>query len=424
MHARQKDAPQGYYAASAGASAQSPRLEQDIRTNVCVIGAGYTGLSAAMHLAVTGAKVVVLEAQSVGFADSGRNGGQIHPGHRKGQAELERWLGRGHAHELWEISEEARKLVFELASADCELRHGLAIAAHNASSARSLAHDSEHLANHYGYREARILDRAQSSAALGTDIYPAARMDMGGGHLHPLKYARRLASKAVAAGALLFEYSPVLHIEGGNEAVASGQQFKVTADHLILACDAFTANLAPQLAPYIAHVESFIAATEPLDDRTAERVIPSNVAVADTRHVLDYYRKSYDNRLLFAGREAYWTPPDDVARIVRPRLLKVFPGLRQIAIEYGWSGTVGITRTRMPHFGRLNLRTVFAHGYSGHGVALATLGGKVLAEAVLGNTDRFESLARVPAQRFPGGPLLRKPMVSAALLTLKIADSL
>jgi gamma-glutamylputrescine oxidase len=197
----------------------------------------------------------------------------------------------------------------------------------------------------------------------------------------------------------------------------------VAADHIVLACDAFSAQLAPELAPYIAHVESFIAASEPLGPETAATVIPSDAAVADTRHVLDYYRKSSDRRLLFAGREAYWTPPNDIAGIVRPRMLKVFPSLQDTAIEFGWSGTVGITRTRMPHFGTLSPGIHFAHGYSGHGVALATLGGKVLAETVLGRGDRFETLARVPAQKFPGGQLLRKPMVTAALLCLKFVDS-
>jgi gamma-glutamylputrescine oxidase len=198
----------------------------------------------------------------------------------------------------------------------------------------------------------------------------------------------------------------------------------VSADHILVACDAFSGTLVPQLAPYIAHVESLILATAPLDVKHRDGIIPCDAAVADTRHVLDYYRKSVDGRLLFAGREAYWTPPDDIARIVRPRMLKVFPHLNGVPIEFAWSGTVGITRTRMPHFGRIGRRTLFAHGYSGHGVALATLGGKALAEAVLGNTERFDVFARVPAHRFPGGPLLRKPMVTAALLTLKFLDAI
>jgi gamma-glutamylputrescine oxidase len=421
--AMQSNAPQGYYAASAGPASAAVSLRGDAKADVCIIGAGYTGLSAALHLATAGANVIVIEAESIGFGASGRNGGQIHPGHRKSQAELEHWLGVGHARDLWKLSEEARNLVFELASQDCELKRGLVIAVHNERAARELTQDTEYLSSHYGYTESRMLDRMQVQAAVGTDLYPAARMDGGGGHVHPLKYARKLAARAVAAGATIYVRSPALRIDRQTQLVVHGAQFKVVTDHIVLACDAFSTRLAPELSPYIAHVESFIVATEPLDPDRAAHIIPSDAAVADTRHVLDYYRKSSDRRLLFAGREAYWTPPNDVAGIVRPRMLKVFPSLQNVAIEFGWSGTVGITRTRMPHFGTLSPRLYFAHGYSGHGVALATLGGKALAEKVLGNGDRFETLARVPAQKFPGGQLLRKPMVTAALLCLKLADA-
>jgi gamma-glutamylputrescine oxidase len=156
----------------------------------------------------------------------------------------------------------------------------------------------------------------------------------------------------------------------------------------------------------------------------AAAIIPSDAAVADTRHVLDYYRKSADARLLFAGRESYFRPPRDIAALVRPRMLHVFPALEEIGIEFAWRGTVGITRTRMPHFGRLGERMLFAHGYSGQGVALACLGGTLIAEAILGRPEGFEAFARVPAQRFPGGPLLRKPFVAAALLAFKFLDAL
>ena len=414
------DMPQGYYAASARPEVFGGRLTGHVHADVCVIGAGYTGVSAALHLARSGVKVVLVEAQTVGFAASGRNGGKIHPGHRKDQAELERWLGKLHARDLWSLSEEARQLVFELAAEDCDLKRGLVIAAHNKKAAQALASESEYLAANYSYGEIRMLGHAETAAALGTDIYPAARLDMGGGHLHPLKFVRRLAAKAVQAGATIFEHSPALRIDDPYSVIC--EHGKVLAHRIVLACDAFTAQLAPQLAPFIAHVESFIVATAPLDVDSAARIIPIDAAVADTRHVLDYYRKSADWRLLFAGREAYWTPPTNVADLVRPRMLRVFPQLHNTPIEYAWSGTVGITRTRMPHFGRLGPRTFFAHGYSGHGVALATLGGKALAEAVVGNTERFDTFARVPVQKFPGGPLLRKPMVTAALLTLKILD--
>ncbi len=386
-----------------------------------MIGGGFTGLSAALYAARAGAKVVLVEAQSIGFAASGRNGGQIHPGHRKEQAELEAWLGIIHARDLWRLSEEARALVFALGAEGCDLKRGLVIAAHNAAAARGLAEDARYLAANYAYGELRMLGRGETAKALGTAVYPAARLDGGGGHLHPLKFARRLAVEAGKAGAILHEHSPALAVEGPGTVRCAGGT--VTADHVLLACDAFGAALAPSLAPYIAHVESFIVATAPLGEARNRAILPLDAAVADTRHVLDYYRKSADGRLLFAGRESYWNPPADIAALVRPRMARVYPALADFPIEYAWRGTVGITRTRMPHFGRLSPRVLFGHGYSGHGVALAVLGGKALAEAALSNSDRFDILARVPPRKFPGGPLLRKPMVTAALTLLKWRDA-
>ena len=415
---------QGYYAASATPPPPRPALTGELRADVCVIGGGYTGLSAAFHAARAGAKVVLVEAQTIGFAASGRNGGQIHPGHRKDQAALEAWLGETHARDLWRLSEEARGLVFELAAEDCDLKRGLVIAAHSMNAAHDLAKDAAYLDTHYGYRELRMLDRAKAAAMLGTTAYPAARFDGGGGHLHPLKFARRLAALASGAGAALHENSPTLAVDR-EQGIVRTAQGSVRADRIVLACDAFSATLAPELAPFIAHVESFLVATAPLGERNA-RVLPSDAAVANTRHVLDYYRKSADGRLIFAGRESYWNPPRDIIGLVRPRLRlrKVFPDLAEVPIDYGWRGTVGITRTRMPHFGRLGPHVLFGHGYSGHGVALSVLGGKALAQAALGQPERFDILANVPPRKFPGGALLRKPMVTAALTMLKLADLL
>jgi len=398
----------------------------DRKVDICVIGGGYTGLSAALHLAGRGAKVALVEAETIGFAASGRNGGQIHTGLRKDQAELERWLGAAHARDLWHLTEEAKSLVRELITAhaiDCSLKDGLVIAAHNEAAARALTADTRHLWSAYSYTKARMMDARETAQMLGTNIYPAARFDSGGGHLHPLNFARGLAAAAEAAGATLFEHSPAGAIEQTKDnvrIVCDGGV--ITADRVVLACDAFTASVAPELAPFIAHVESFIVATAPFDSDLYKRILPCDAAVADTRHVLDYYRK-VDGRMLFAGREAYFSPPSDIARLVRPRMKRVFPALANIPIEYAWSGTVGITRTRIPHFGRIGERAVFAHGYSGQGVALAVLGGKLLAEATLGETERFDVFARVPAQAFPGGTMLRKPLVAAALMWFKIMDA-
>lgn len=420
--------PQGYYAASAAPAPARPALFSDLTVDVCVVGAGFTGLSAALHLAEKGVRVAVIEAETVAFAASGRNGGQIHTGLRKDQAELEKWLGPVHARDLWNLTEESKALVQTLITQhkiDCDLKQGLVIAAHDARAARALAADTEHLAKAYGYDAARMMNGHETAAQLGTSIYPAARYDLGGGHLHPLRYARGLAAAAEAVGATIYEHTKALSLERGRDRVtvrcAPGH---ITADHVILACDAFTASIAPELERYIGHVESFITATAPLPADLASQILPCDAAVADTRHVLDYYRKSADGRMLFAGRETYFNPPADIARLVRPRMLKVYPMLASLPMEYAWSGTVGITVTRMPHFGRLSERIVFAHGYSGQGVALTALGGKLMAEAVLGHTERFDVFARVPAKAFPGGTWLRKPLITAGLFAYKLMDAI
>jgi gamma-glutamylputrescine oxidase len=419
------DAPQGYYAASSADPGAYPRLAADVTADICVIGGGFTGLSAALHLARAGARVALLEAQTVGFAASGRNGGQIHSGQRKDQAALEAWLGRDHARALWDLAEDAKTLVRTLARGiPCDLRDGLVIAAHDAAALRDLEADTGHLQSVYDDKTIRMLDRDEIAAALGTAIYPGGRFDSGGGHLHPLKFARGLAAAAARAGATLHEHARVKSVEENKDGVTiRAHAHTVHADRVILACDAFSGQIVPALAPYIGHVESFIIATVPLPPELAATVLPSRAAVADTRHVLDYYRLSADDRMLFAGRESYWSIPTGIARLVRPRMLRVFPALAALPVEYAWSGTVGITRTRMPHFGRIGERMLFAHGYSGHGVALATLGGKVLAEAMLGQTESFETFARVPAKKFPGGAWLRKPLITAGLVWYKIEDA-
>ena len=420
--------PNSYYAQMAAATQPRRAFAGKGKADVIIVGGGYTGVSAALHLAEAGAKVVLLEAARIGFAASGRNGGQIHGGFRKDQDELEKWLGKERARGLWALAEEAKALIRERVrkhNIACALTDGVIIAAHSRRAARRLDADTHYLNEHYEYTKARILNAEETNALIGTRIYHGGRYDLGGGHLHPLAFALGLAHAAEQAGAAFYEESRVLSLEAnGNGVTARLDSGFVTADHAILACDAFTSTLAPELASYLATVDSHIVATEPLPEHLRSNILTNNAAVADTRHVVDYYRMSADHRLLFAGGEYIFGPVKDIAALVRPHMLKVFPQLRGTRITHAWGGTVGITRTRMPHFGRLNKRILFGHGYSGHGVALATLGGKVLAEAALGKSERFDLLASVPAKRFPGGAALRRPLVAAALLGLKLADML
>jgi gamma-glutamylputrescine oxidase len=419
--------PDTYYAATAPAQPRAP-LMGEVKADVVVIGGGFTGLSAALTLAEAGAKVVLLEADRIGYAASGRNGGQIHSGFRKDQHWLERRLGEARARALWQLAEDAKALVrgrVQKHGIDCDLREGLLIAAHSPRAARALRTEAHYLNSHYGAGTALYLGRDEANARTGSGIYHGAFADLGGGHLHPLRYALGIAQAAETAGAVLREDSRVTSlVEATSRIVAYADRGRVTADWAIVACDAFTENLLPQLGRYLAPVDSYIVATAPLSPEQRATLLPDNDAVADTRFVLDYYRLSADGRMLFSGGETFFSPADDIAALVRPRMEFVFPQLKRIPIDFAWRGTVGITRTRMPHFGRAKERVLFGYGYSGQGVALANMGGKVMGDAVLGQAAAFNLLAGMPPKAFPGGTALRRPLVAATLVAMTLRDKL
>jgi gamma-glutamylputrescine oxidase len=371
---------------------------------------------------------VLLEAERIGFAASGRNGGQIHSGWRKDQAYLERRFGIERARRLWQLAEDAKALLRDRVRShaiDCALADGLLIAAHSRRAARMLLDEASHLNTNYGAETARYLGRDEAIARTGSPIYYGALADLGGGHLHPLRYALGIARAAQAAGAALHEASRVLSVgRTASGVVAQTGGGRVTADRAIVACDAFTDELLPELARYLAPVESYIVATAPLSRDQHATVLPHNDAAADTRFVLDYYRLSDDGRMLFSGGETFFSPASDIAALVRPRMEYVFPQLKGIAIDYAWRGTVGITATRLPHFGRAKDRLLFGYGYSGQGVALANMGGKVMADACLGKWDAFDLLAGIPPRAFPGPQWLRRPLVSATLMAMTVRDRL
>lgn len=421
--------PDSYYAATATAPPRAA-LAGDAKADVVIIGGGFTGLSAALTLAEAGANAMLLEAERIGFAASGRNGGQIHSGFRVEQEKLTQWFGEERARRLWQLAEDAKTLVRQRANThaiDCALTDGLLIAAHSRRAARGLLHEAEHLNRHYGADTVRYLGQDQANARTGSGIYRGALADLGGGHLHPLNYALGIARAAEKAGAKLYEGSRVISLTRGETSVtARTAGGSITADLAILACDAFSDALLPQLARYLAPVESYIVATAPLSAEQRRTVLPQNDAVADTRFILDYYRLSAEGRMLFSGGETFFSPARDIAGLVRPRMEFVFPQLKGIAIDHAWRGTVGITATRLPHFGRAtrseNGRVLFGYGYSGQGVALANMGGKVLADACLGRPEGFDLLAGIPPTPFPGPSWLRRPLVSATLMAMTVRD--
>jgi gamma-glutamylputrescine oxidase len=420
--------PSSYYVATAGPMPEHPPLRGALKADVCIIGGGYTGLSALLHLAERGFDAVLLEAARVGSGASGRNGGQIGSGQRQDQRTLERWYGEQRARALWGLGEEAKATVKELIARhaiNCDLRPGVLGAAWKPQHADWLQENVGHLERRYGYRHARFVPAQEMAEMLGTARYFGGALDLDAAHLHPLNYALGLARAASEAGGRIFERSRVLRIGKGHAPSAETAEGRIEARHLVLATNAYLGRLEPSLAGKIMPLNNFIVATEPLPESRARSLIRDDIAVFDTKFVLDYFRLSADRRLLFGGGESYRQRfPDDIAALVRPCMLRVFPQLEGVRIDHAWGGKLAITRNRMPHFARAAPEVFVAQGYSGHGVGMATLAGKLIAEAVAGTAERFDVMAGIEVPSFPGGTLLRWPMLVLAMLYYGLRDRL
>ena len=417
-----------YYSATAVGQRARPQLHGAQNTDICVIGAGYTGLSCALHAARAGLKVIVLEAEHAGFGASGRNGGQVIPGQRVDQIELERRYGEARARALWQLALEANALVRDLIASHtikCDLKPGHISAAVRTGHAAELEAYADYLAQRYSYSTARYVAAADMPALVATPNYRGGLYDTSGFHLHPLNYALGLARAADEAGATIFENSPATRIEGGAAVRVTTPNGTVSAKFVVYACNGYLGSLSSELAKTIMPISNYIAATEPLGPERAAALIPSGAAIADTKFVLDYYRLSADGRLIFGGGETYGASDiTNVAALVRPHILRVFPQLADARIEYAWGGRLAITMPRLPHVGRLAANQYFAQGYSGQGVAIATLVGKLIAEAIAGQASRFDVYEGLKVPPLPGGALLRKPLLTLGLLWYALRDRL
>ncbi|MDQ0464281.1 gamma-glutamylputrescine oxidase [Caulobacter ginsengisoli] len=409
-----------WYAATADLPETRPALKSEVQADVCVVGAGFTGLGAALELARRGAKVVVVEEATVGSGGTGRNGGQVHPGQRREQDWLERVVGAEDARRLWTLAEEARANLHSLiGEIDCDWRPGLIQARHRLVGAEHEAAYADLLAERYDYPLLEVVDRERMTHLLGTDRYFGGLIDHGGGHLHPLKLALGMARLAEAAGATIHERSRVTGLEPGRVRTAHGS---VECERMILTGDGYLDGLVPALETRVMPINNFIAVTEPLDDPT---ILPSDMAAADSRFVIRYWRKTPDGRLLFGGGETY-TPrfPADIAGFVRRHMLGTYPQLASAAITHAWGGTLGVTTTRLPYVGGPMPGVLAAAGYSGQGVMLAPYFGRLLAQAALGEAALLEPLKRLPTPAFPGGKWLRWPALAAGMSWYALRDRL
>ena len=419
--------PDSWYAATATPLPAFDPLKGAIKADVCVVGAGYTGLSAALHLAKAGRRVVLIEAQRVGFGASGRNGGQLGSGQRVEQDGLEKMLGADHAAKLWDLGEEAKALVKSLIAEhqiECHLKPGVAWTGSSAGEVRHLHDYAEHLQSRYGYDQIKTLDHDQLKSVCPSPDYKGGILDMGAAHLHPLNLVLGLARAAKDAGVQIFEQSAVHHIQEGRQAVVQTDGGRVTADHVVLACNGYLGNLNRKVAARVMPINNFIAATEPLGDRIKD-VLPQDVAVADSRFVVNYFRLSHDGRLLFGGGESYgYRFPADIAAKVRAPLSVVFPQLKDVRIDYAWGGTLAITLKRLPYLARPSPNILSASGYSGHGVGTATHAGQLMARAIQGDSDGFDLMSTIPTPPFPGGAALRSPLLALAMSWYSLRDRL
>lgn len=426
--------PRSYYVASSNRVLNYPRLMGQESADVCIIGAGYTGLSCALHLAERGYSVILVEARKVGWGASGRNGGQLGSGQRQDQATLEAMLGIDHARQLWELAEAAKSLVKERIARhriDCDLKPGILYPVHKRRLLDGYRRHVDKLQTDYHYPHARIVEAAALRDQLGTRAYHGGWLDLDAAHLHPLNLALGLAHAASIAGVRIFEDSTVTayHVGGATgrtpHGVETATRGKVRCRHLVLACNGYLDGLEPRLMRHIMPIDNYMLATEPLGEERARALIRDDVAVADSRFVVNYFRLSSDRRLLFGGGETYSPqPPKDPKAFVRRRMLDIYPQLADVAIDYAWGGTLGITLSRLPHVGRLAPDVYFAQGYSGHGVALASLAGQTIAEAVAGTAERFDVFARIPERAFPGGERLRRPLQVLGMLYYSLRDRL
>ena len=418
-----------YYAASANAAVARPSLEGTVDCDVCVVGAGIAGCSSALHLAQAGLSVVQLEQHRVSWGASGRSGGQALFGIAASQTKLERLVGAADARVIWEVSVEALVLMRELIrrySIECDWTEGYLYAAVKERHTRELQTELTELRTRLNYPSVRYVAREELRTLLGTDRYLGALYDSNSAHIHPLNYTLGLARAAEQHGARIFEGTrAVTFSPDGPRLRVRTQTGEVRARFLVLCGNVYLGDTAPALASKIMAVATYIVATEPLGEERARQLIANNAAVSDMNWVLDYFRRSADTRLLFGGRVNYsGLKSFDAPGATRARMLRVFPQLEGVRIDYAWGGHVDITLNRAPHFGRLAPNVYFLQGFSGHGIALTGIAGKLVADAIRGTASQFDVFARIPHGNFPGGAALRRPALVLAMLWYRLRDLL
>ncbi|WP_043310654.1 FAD-binding oxidoreductase [Pseudomonas sp. ML96] len=419
--------PQSYYAASANPVPQRPALQGETETDVCIIGAGYTGLSTALFLLENGFKVTIVEAAKVGFGASGRNGGQIVNSYSRDIDVIERTVGPKHAKLLGDMAFEGGRIIRErIAKYDikCDLKGGGVFAANTPKHMKHLESQKK-LWERYGHTQLELLDEKRIREVVDTDTYVGGMLDMSGGHIHPLNLALGEAAAVESLGGIIHEQSPAIRVERGANPVVHTPEGRVKAKFVVVAGNAYLGNLLPELASKSMPCGTQVITTEPLSDELAKSLLPQDYCVEDCNYLLDYYRLTGDKRLIFGGGVVYGArDPANIEAIIRPKMLKTFPQLKDVKIDFAWTGNFLLTLSRLPQVGRLGDNIYYSQGCSGHGVTYTHLAGKLLAETLRGQAERFDAFASLPHYPFPGGRLFQVPFSAIGAWYYSLRDKL
>ncbi|WP_165675905.1 NAD(P)/FAD-dependent oxidoreductase [Metapseudomonas otitidis] len=419
--------PQSYYAASANPVPVRPELEGETQTDVCIIGAGYTGLSTALFLLENGFKVTIVEAAKVGFGASGRNGGQIVNSYSRDIDVIERTVGPKQAQLLGQMAFEGGRIIRErIAKYDikCDLKDGGVFAAFTAKQMGHLESQKK-LWERYGHTQLELLDAKRIREVVASENYIGGMLDMSGGHIHPLNLALGEAAAVESLGGVIHEQSPAIRVERGDNPVVYTPKGSVKAKFVVVAGNAYLGNLLPELMAKSMPCGTQVITTEPLSDEMARSLLPQDYCVEDCNYLLDYFRLSGDNRLIYGGGVVYGArDPSNIEAIIRPKMLKTFPQLKNVKIDFAWTGNFLLTLSRLPQVGRLGDNIYYSQGCSGHGVTYTHLAGKVLAEALRGQAERFDAFASLPHYPFPGGHLFQVPFSALGAWYYSLRDKL